>query len=84
MRFATRSSSSNAKSGEQVTIEMLSQTADPNAERLLLFYKPSLERLGITVTIRNVDEAQYENRLRSWDYDMIISSCESGVAVARQ
>jgi microcin C transport system substrate-binding protein len=63
-----------AKSGEPMTIEMLSQTADPNSERLLLFYKPSLERLGIAVTIRNVDEAQYENRVRSWDYDMIISS----------
>jgi microcin C transport system substrate-binding protein len=34
-------------------------------------YKPNLERLGITVTMRVVDDAQYENRLRSWDYDII-------------
>src|SRR5262249_16672431 len=33
--------------------------------------KPSLERLGVTVTIRSVDDTQYENRLRNWDYDMI-------------
>jgi microcin C transport system substrate-binding protein len=64
----------NTKTAEPMTLEMLSQTADPNAERLMLFYKPSLERLGIAVTIRNVDEAQYENRVRSWDYDMIMSS----------
>ncbi|MGA9002907.1 MAG: ABC transporter substrate-binding protein, partial [Pseudolabrys sp.] len=34
-------------------------------------YKPSLERLGITVSVRTVDEAHYENRLRSWDFDVI-------------
>ena len=38
---------------------------------MFLFYKPSLERLGIGVTVRPVDEAQYENRLRSWDFDII-------------
>jgi microcin C transport system substrate-binding protein len=40
----------------------------------MLFYKPSLERLGIAVSIRTVDSSQYENRLRQWDYDIIIGS----------
>ena len=62
----------NAKTGEQVTVECLG--SDPNAERLFLFYKPSLERLGVGVTVRTVDEAQYENRLRQWDFDMIAAS----------
>jgi microcin C transport system substrate-binding protein len=57
----------NAKSGEQFSIEFL--TYDPNSERFVLFYKPALERLGITVSVRTVDEAQYINRERSWDYD---------------
>jgi microcin C transport system substrate-binding protein len=61
----------NAKTGEPFTVEMLSKATDLNEERSWLFYKPSLERLGITVTVRSVDDAQYENRLRSWDYDMI-------------
>ena len=43
-------------------------------ERVFLFYKPALERLGITVTIRTIDDAQYENRLRSRDFDIIIAS----------
>lgn len=60
-----------AKTGEPMTVEFLDRTSDPNAERALLFYKPSLERLGITVTIRNVDDAQYENRTRNWDFDII-------------
>jgi microcin C transport system substrate-binding protein len=62
----------NAKTGEAMTVEMLTQ--DPSVERYILFYKPSLERLGITVTVRTVDDPQYENRLRSWDFDMIIAS----------
>ena len=39
-----------------------------------MFYKPSLERIGITVTVRTVDEAQYENRLRNWDFDIITAA----------
>jgi microcin C transport system substrate-binding protein len=59
-------------SGQPMTVEMLSE--DPSIERMVLFYKPSLERLGITVTVRTVDIPQYENRLRNWDFDMIVAS----------
>ncbi len=59
----------NAKTGEQFSVELLA--ADPNFERVYLFYKPSLDRLGLSVTVRTVDEAQYENRLRAWDFDII-------------
>jgi microcin C transport system substrate-binding protein len=62
----------NAKTGEALSVEML--TEDPSVERVILFYKPSLERLGITVNVRTVDNAQYENRLRNWDFDMIVGS----------
>ena len=59
----------NAKTGEPFTVEFLANA--PIFERVFLFYKPSLERIGITVSVRTVDEPQYENRLRSWDFDMI-------------
>jgi len=58
--------------GKPVTVEILVQ--DPAAERIALFYKPSLERIGVTTSIRIVDDAQYENRLRSFDFDMIINT----------
>jgi microcin C transport system substrate-binding protein len=58
--------------GKPVTVEMLVQ--DPSGERIVLFYKPSLERIGVTATVRVVDSAQYENRLRNFDYDMIIDT----------
>jgi microcin C transport system substrate-binding protein len=56
--------------GKPVAVEILVQ--DPSAERIALFYKPSLERVGVTTSIRIVDDAQYQNRLRSFDFDMII------------
>jgi len=59
----------NAKTGEPFTVEFLSNA--PIFERVFLFYKPSLERLGIEVSVRTVDEAQYVNRLRSWDFDIM-------------
>ena len=62
----------NAKSGEPYAIEFLAE--DPSFQRVFLFYKPSLDRLGIATTVRTVDEAQYENRLRSWDSDIITHS----------
>jgi len=56
--------------GKPFTVKILVQ--DPASERIALFYKPSLERIGISVSIRVVDDAQYQNRLRSFDFDMII------------
>jgi microcin C transport system substrate-binding protein len=62
----------NAKTGEPFGCEFL--VDDPATERFVLFYKPSLERLGMTVNVRVVDSAQYENRLRQWDFDIIVAS----------
>jgi microcin C transport system substrate-binding protein len=41
---------------------------------VVLFYKQTLARLGIQVSVRVVDEAQYEDRLRNFDYDIIVAS----------
>jgi microcin C transport system substrate-binding protein len=62
----------NAKTGEPLAVEML--VDEPSYERIALFYQPSLERLGVAASVRIVDDVQYQNRLRQWDYDIIISS----------
>jgi microcin C transport system substrate-binding protein len=62
----------DGKNGEPYTVEFLAD--EPSFERVFLFYKPSLDRLGVTVTVRTVDDAQYQNRLRSWDFDIITNS----------
>jgi microcin C transport system substrate-binding protein len=59
----------NAKTGEPMRVELL--IVQPNFERVMLFYKSYLARLGIAVSVRLVDSAQYENRLRQWDFDII-------------
>lgn len=62
----------DVKSGTQFSLELLNQ--DPSFERVTLFYKPSLERLGIAVSVRTVDPTQYENRTREWDFDVVTNS----------
>jgi len=62
----------NVKTGEPFSFEFLVE--DPATERFVLFYKPSLQRVGMTVNVRVVDSAQYENRLRQWDFDIIVAS----------
>jgi microcin C transport system substrate-binding protein len=57
----------NAK-GEVLSVEMLGDT--PSDERLFLLYKSTLDRLGIQTTIRIVDDVQYTNRVRSFDFDL--------------
>jgi microcin C transport system substrate-binding protein len=56
--------------GKPFVVEIL--VPDPPSERIALFYKPSLERIGVTTSIRVVDDAQYQNRLRSFDFDIVI------------
>jgi microcin C transport system substrate-binding protein len=61
-----------AKTGEPYAIEFLS--AGAGFERVFLSYKASLDHLGIATIVRTVDEVQYENRLRSWDFDIITAA----------
>jgi len=62
----------HAKTGEPFSVEFLAE--DPTTERIVLFFKPSLERLGMDVAVRTVDSAQYENRLRQFDFDIIVAN----------
>ena len=54
--------------GEPFEIEFLIE--DPSSERILGRFADNLRRLGITVTLRTVDEAQYQRRIKSFDYDI--------------
>ena len=58
--------------GEPLRFEFLLVQAD--FERVLLPYKRNLASLGIDMVLRRVDVSQYINRLRSRDFDMVVSS----------
>jgi peptide/nickel transport system substrate-binding protein len=60
---------SNATTGTPLTFEILA--TDSSQEKLLLTYTHSLEPLGITGRVRVVDSAQYQERISSYDFDMI-------------
>jgi microcin C transport system substrate-binding protein len=46
----------------------------PDFERVVLPFQRNLARLGITMNVRLVDTSQYLERLRSFDFDMIVTS----------
>jgi microcin C transport system substrate-binding protein len=59
----------NRQTGEILSIEFLNY--DTAFDRILLPFKQSLEKLGIRFTIRMIDAPQYEQRVKSFDFDMI-------------
>ncbi|PRB81448.1 extracellular solute-binding protein [Pseudomonas sp. MYb185] len=58
--------------GEPLSFEFLLIQAD--FERVLLPFKRNLASLGINMELRRIDVSQYVNRLRSRDFDMVVSS----------
>ena len=62
---------------EQMTVEFL--IGDKDLERVILFYQPALERIGIKVSVRLVDDIQYTNRLREWDFDIIVANWQESL-----
>ena len=60
----------NAETGEAMEIEIL--LAQASWERIAAPMVANMERLGIQATIRIVDSAQYQNRVQSYDYDLIV------------
>ena len=58
--------------GEQLTIEFLLDS--PLFERIALPYQQQLELLGIGVSIKTVDSAQYERRTQTFDYDVVVAN----------
>ena len=59
-------------SGEKFEFEIL--LVSPAFERIVLPFKNNLKKLGININVRTIDSAQYQNRLDSFDFDMIVST----------
>ncbi|MEC7629236.1 MAG: extracellular solute-binding protein, partial [Pseudomonadota bacterium] len=58
------------RSGDALEFEILVQTRED--ERLALTYSRMLNSIGVMAKVRYVDATQYQNRLQSFDFDMII------------
>ncbi|MDO6964132.1 extracellular solute-binding protein [Rhizobium alvei] len=58
--------------GSPLAFELLSQNQDQ--EKLAIAYQRSLAALGIKMTIRTVEDAQYQERTQRFDYDLVIKT----------
>jgi microcin C transport system substrate-binding protein len=58
----------HAETGQPLTLEFLG--FQPTDERYVLPYQQALARIGVALTLRIVDPAQYQNRIRSFDFDV--------------
>ncbi len=66
----------NAK-GEQLSLEVMLR--QPTMERVIAPMRKNLERLGISSSIRMVDDAQYQKRTDNSDFDMVSIWINRGV-----
>ncbi len=57
--------------GRRMEFEIL--LVSPAFERIVGPFISNLERLGVRATMRTVDPSQYQNRLDSFDFDMIVN-----------
>lgn len=62
----------NNQTGQAFRFEIL--LVQPGFERIVNPYVKALKKLGIIVNVRHVEVSQYINRLRSFDFDMIVGS----------
>ena len=58
--------------GKPIRFEILTRSS--RQEKLAIAYRRSLEKLGIEVSIRTVDDSQYQRRVQEYDFDMILQT----------
>ncbi|WP_246691013.1 extracellular solute-binding protein [Neorhizobium alkalisoli] len=66
------------KAGRQLSFEVMTQTQDQ--EKLAIAYQRTLRLIGVEMSIRTVDDSQYQSRSGSFDYDMIVKSYPSSLS----
>ncbi|WP_247886961.1 extracellular solute-binding protein [Azospirillum sp. SYSU D00513] len=60
----------NKATGQKLAFEILLDS--PTFERVTLPFVENLKRLGIQANVRTVDTSQYQNRIRDFDFDMVV------------
>ncbi len=68
----------HATTGLPLGMELLVTARE--AERLGLAYSSTLDRVGVTLSIRTVESATYQERVKNFDYDMIYTSWSASLS----
>ena len=59
----------NGKTGAPLTLELLVQSREQ--ERIALHFQRTLKAIGVALAIRQVDSAQFQERLTAYDFDLV-------------
>jgi peptide/nickel transport system substrate-binding protein len=65
-------------SGRPLSFEIMTQNQDQ--EKVAIAFQRTLRTIGVEVSIRTVDDAQYQSRSGSFDYDVIMKSYPSSLS----
>lgn len=65
-------------SGKPLAFEIMTQSQDQ--EKVAVAYQRTLKMIGVDISIRTVDDAQYQARSGSFDYDIIMKSYPSSLS----
>ncbi|AQX18360.1 peptide/nickel transport system substrate-binding protein [Bartonella sp. A1379B] len=76
--FTRKNNKAITPDGLPFKFEIMTQTFEE--EKVALAFQSTLSRLGIDVEIRTVDDSQYQNRLGTFDYDMIIGKLKNSLS----
>ncbi len=76
--FKLKNNKAIAPDGNPLKFEIMTQSLEE--EKIALAYQRSLARIGVDAEVRTVDDTQYQNRLTSFDYDMIIGKLKASMS----
>ena len=62
----------NSSTKEPFEFEILLRS--PAFERIVFPFKDNLEKLGIIAEVRTIDSAQYQKRMETFDFDMVVQT----------
>jgi microcin C transport system substrate-binding protein len=60
----------NKDTGKPLSFEIL--LSNPLFERISLPFAQNLKRLGVDASVRTVDDTQYQQRIQTFDFDMVV------------
>lgn len=63
---------SHQKTGQRLEFEFVDN--NPAFERWIMPFIQNLQKIGVKVNYRSIDEAQYQNRMNTFDFDMTVMS----------
>ncbi|WP_100693944.1 extracellular solute-binding protein [Bartonella sp. 1-1C] len=80
--FTRKNNKAITPDGLLFKFEIMTQTFEE--EKVALAFQSTLSRLGIDVEIKTVDDSQYQNRLGTFDYDMIIGKLKNSLSPSNE